>query len=240
MSGNWDDEDEWEAEGSAAPAKVAPVAGGTGAWDDEDESGGEEDVAAAKPSAPMKPSKARALALKQKEAEEAERERQRVLARDRELAALSDFERKARIQEIVEESDMDNARDLFMEGGKAGVVVPQGDTVDTFKPVTDADYTKYAGMVGDKCCALNDNPRRTMRYVAFVKDLMRAVTKDLGPDDVKDLASHMGVISNEKRDEFKKSKGFKKKTSKKTTLRVDRAGDMRDDSFADFDGDVFM
>lgn len=237
---NWDDED-WETDPAPGPAPVLPVGGGAGLgnWDDEDASE-EEEVVLKKPSAPMKPSKARALALKKKEEEEQRQEAERALAREKELQELSAMERKMREQQIVEASDLENAKDLFMDGdAKAAMKPPAEPTLDTFKPVSDEDYKKFATMVGDRCGELNDNPKKTLRYVNFVKDVIRGLTKDLGPDDAKDLAAFTGLISNEKRDEFKKSKGFKKKTNKKTHVRVDREGDMRNNDFDDF-ADDFM
>lgn len=234
---NWDDED-WETEPAPGPAPTLPVGGGAGLgnWDDEDVSE-EEEVALKKPSAPMKPSKVRALALKKKEEEEQRQEAERVLAREKELQELSIMERKMRQQQLVEAADLENAKDLFMDGnGKEAMKPPAEPTLDTFKPVSDADYKTFATMVGNRCGELNDNPKKTLRYVNFVKDVIRGLTKDLGPDDAKDLATFTGLISNEKRDAFKKSKGYKKKSSKKTHVRVDREDGIRTNDFDDFDG----
>jgi Translation initiation factor eIF3 subunit len=79
--------------------------------------------------------------------------------------------------------------------------------------------------------------------VFFVKEVMRGLTVDLGPDDAKDLAAHMNIISNLKLEEYKKAKGgAKKKVSKKTAVRVDRNDtDMLDSSYRDgYDNDDFM
>lgn len=236
---NWDEED-WESGGAPAPAPA--VGASLGNWDDEDLEEEEEEVVVKKPSAPMKPSKARALALKAKEEEENRLEAERILAREKELSELDAIERKMREQQIVEEADLENTRDLFMDGGagKDGMKPPAEPTLDNYKPVTDADFKKFAGMISDRCCELNDNPRRTLRYVSFAKDVMRGLCRDLGPDDTKDLATFMGLLSNEKRDEFKKAKGLnKKRNNKKAHVRVDRAADMREDKFDDF-ADDFM
>lgn len=239
----WDDED-WEETPvpSSASALSTAVGNELGNWDDEDASEEEEEQVYKKPSAPMKPSKQRALALKEKEEMERKKEVERILEREKQLAEMSAVERKMHQQHLVEESDLQNARDLFMDGGGGaddGMLPPAEPTLETFKPVTDADYQKFAAMVGEKCTQLNNTPKRTLRYVNFVKDLMRVLVKDLGPDDTKDLATFMGILSNEKRDEFKKSKGFKKKTSKKTHVRMDRPADVREDNFKDF-ADDFM
>lgn len=236
---SWDDED-WDAPGVPPPL---PVGGGReGNWDDEDASEDEPEAEVLKkPSAPMKPSKALKLALKAKEVEEQRLETERLLEMERKLNAMSAVERKMEEQRIVEEADLDNARDLFMDGkaGKSDMVPPAEPTLDDFKPVTDDDYKKFATMIGNRCADLNSNPKRTLRYVTFVKDVMRALTKDLGPDDTKDLSTFMGVLSNEKREEFKKSKGIKKKNNKKANVKVDRADDMREDAYDDF-ADDFM
>lgn len=237
---NWDDDD-WDT--VPEPSNPPPVGGfGVGNWDDEDleDPNEDPDKDLKKPSAPMKPSTLRAKKIKEKEEAELKRAAEKALAQQKELDELDAVERKLRQRQIVEEADFENTKDLFMGGGsKEGMLPPAEPTLDTFSPKTDADYKKFVTMVGEKCCMLNDNPRKTGRYVTFVKDLMRVLTRDLGPDDTKDLSAHMGIIGNEKRDEFKKSKGFKKKTNKKAHVRVDRAADMRDDNFDDF-ADDFM
>eukprot|EP00177_Eucheuma_denticulatum_P007698 GFKZ01013998.1.p1 GENE.GFKZ01013998.1~~GFKZ01013998.1.p1 ORF type:complete len:238 (-),score=68.26 GFKZ01013998.1:884-1597(-) len=235
---NWDDED-WEAPGAGAPPSLP--SNPTGNWDDEDLSDDEPAVVLKKPSAPMKQSKALKLALKAKEAEEQRLETERLLERERKMNEMSAVERKMEQQRIVEEADMDNTRDLFMDGGsgEGGMAPPAEPTLDNFKPVTDADFGKFARMVGDRCAELNTNPKKTLRYVQFVKDVMRGLTRDLGPDDTKELSTYMGFISNEKRDQVKKQRGVKKKTNKKGQVRVDRADDMRNDTYDDF-ADDFM
>ncbi len=248
---DWDD-DGWDADAPGAPAPTSkaysalPSGAVADSWEDEDASDGEDAQAAAaapKPSAPMKPAKVLAQALKERERAEAEQARAKALARERELESVSAIEKKMRLQKMVEEADLDHARDLFM-GSAADAGPMENDapvTIDNFKPETDTDYKKFAEMIGDKCRGLNSNPKRTQKYVNFVKDVMRQLTKDLNADDVKDLSSHMGILSNEKREAFKKSKGHKKKAaSKKTHVKVDNATDMRTDAYDDFDDDMFM
>lgn len=248
---NWDDE-EWEADPGPAPAPApAPISslplGGSslGNWDDEDASEEEQEVELKKPSAPMKPSKLRALALKKKEEEEQQLAAQRALEREKEMEELSAVERKIRQQQIVEEADLENTKDLFMDGSsKGGMKPPAEPTIETFKPVTEADYTTFATMISQHCMGLSNlngptKRKQTGLYVHFVKQLMRGLTTDLSPEDTKDLSTFMGLLSNEKRDQFKKSKGYKKKASKKTHVRVDREDDMRGDAFDDF-ADDFM
>lgn len=236
---NWDDDD-WDATpSSSVPAVGVPLSSALGDWDDEDESE-DEVLVLKKQSAPMKPSKIRALALKEKEEAERSREIERILSREKEVKELSVVERKLRQQQLVEDADLENTKDLFMvSGGGDSMAPPPEPTLMTFTPTSDDDFKLFAKMVSDRCCALNDNPRKTGRYVDFVKELLRGLTKGLGPDDAKDLATFMGLIGNEKRDEFKKSKGYKKKNSKKAHVRVDRAADLRDDNFDDF-ADDFM
>ncbi|CAN8065955.1 unnamed protein product [Agarophyton chilense] len=240
---NWDD-DEWDVDPSPAaptiPSASAYYGGDAlGNWDDEDQSEDEEPQLK-KPSAPMKPSKARAKALKEKEEQERQREIEKVLARQKELDEMDAVQRKIREQQIVEEADFENAKELFMVGDASeGMEPPADPTIENFKPVTDADFSKFAQMIGERCSVLNDNPKRTGRYMDFVKEMLRVVVKGLGPDDTKDLSTFVGVISNEKRDEFKKSRGFKKKTNKKSHVRVDKMNDMRNDVYDDF-ADDFM
>lgn len=236
---NWDDE-EWDDGGEASTAVPGlPVGGVLGDWDDEDASEEEQQPTQKIAPAPMKPKKALEKVLKAREEEERNREMERIMAREKEMSELNIAERKRREQEIVEAADLENAKDLFGVADGGAMAPPAEPTLETFKPETDADFEKFAKMLGDRCTPFNDNPRKTGRYVQFVKSLMRHLIKDLGPDDTKDLAAFMGVLGNEKRDEFKKQKGFKKKANKKTHVKVDRAADMRDNTYDDF-ADDFM
>lgn len=226
----WDDED-WEEE-VVAPPKAPAV---KSSWEDEDMSE-EEEVKEVKPKgpAPMKPSKARALAMKEREAKE-------VAAREAKLAAMSAPERKAEMQRIVEEADMENARDLFSADAddmKAAMDSMKVTTIDNFEPKTSADYTKLSEMIGKRCRKLVTNPKKTLQYMEFMKQLIRECTKDLNADDAKDLSTFMGLISNEKRDAFKKSKGHKKKNTTKKNVKVERGGAFDDgmhDDYGEFD-----
>lgn len=233
---NWDDED-WDDSGL-----VAATTNPGGNWDDEDAEP-EPEPELKKPSSAMKPKKALELALKAKEDAQRERERERILEREKQLSEMSDVQRKLEDQRIVEEADLDNVKDLFSGDAAAGAAAAAANeaepTIESFKPVSAADFTALAKMVGDRCGKLNDNPRKTGQYVEFVKAVMRHLLTDLGPDDANDLSMFMGVLSNEKREEFKKAKGIKKRNNKKAIIRVDKASDLRDGNFDDF-ADDFM
>lgn len=238
---DWEDDD-WNAPGEAQASEAL------GDWDDEDKDRGggaaaaKEEAAANKPSAPMRPKKALAKALKQREEEERAKEAAALKAREQELESMSAVERKLKLQEIEEAADIENAKDLFSGGNfKAGKSAPPSTkaTIDTFQPTTDADFEKLAAMLGQRLCPFNNNPRRTGRYVQFLKHVFRSLTADLNADDTNDLSTFLGVVSNEKRDEQKRLRGVKKKGNKKAVVKVDRADDMRSDRFDDF-ADDFM
>ncbi|PXF40919.1 Eukaryotic translation initiation factor 3 subunit J [Gracilariopsis chorda] len=235
---SWDDDDDWDAHPPPAPTFHAS-SNALGNWDDEDQSD-DEQIELKKAPAPMKPSKLRAKALKEKEDQQRQREVQRVLARQKELDEMDAVQRKIRQQQIVEEADLENAKELFMVAAPSDAMAPPSQpTLDDFKPQSDADFSKFARMMGDRCAALNDNPKRSARFMHFIKEMLRVAVKDLGPDDTKQLSTFVGVLSNEKRDEFKRAKGIKKKSNKKSHVRVDKATDMRDDVYDDF-ADDFM
>lgn len=236
---DWEDDD-WNAPGEPQPSEAL------GDWDDEDMGGGaaaaEVEAAAKKSSAPMRPKKALAKALKQREEEERAKEAAALRAREQELEAMGAVERKLKMQKIEEAADMENTKDLFSGGNfKAGKSAPPSTeaTIDTFQPTTDADFKKLAAMLGQRLCPFNNNPRRTGRYVQFLKHVFRSLTADLNADDTNDLSTFLGVVSNEKRDEQKRSRGIKKKGNKKAVVKVDRADDVRSDRYDDF-ADDFM
>lgn len=248
MADDWEDE-KWETAPAVlpTPSRSQRENDVPDDWDDEDADDSEEPVVAAaapKPPALMKSSKRIANALKEKEAAQREAARERAMQREKELAEMDEASRKLEMQKIVEEADLDNARDLFMgtnAGGDSSRLPPAGDTLDTMMPKTEQDLSEYASMLTEKCRKFNLDPRRATRYVVFVKDVMRGLTMDLGADDAKEIATYMNTISNVKLEEFKKAKGgAKKKTSKKATVRVDRADSDMYGSYHDELDDAFM
>lgn len=235
MAEDWEDDD-WES--TPAPAPTAANASAPDDWEDEDvEPAVAPALAAAapKPSAPMKQSKRIALALKEKERAEQAATVERALKREAEMSAMDEASRKMAIQKIVEESDLENTRDLFMGGGESkSRMLPgeDGETLHTMNPTTPEELAKYASMLTEKCRKFNKDKRRTARYMVFVKEVVRGLCVDLDAEDAKELAMHMSTISNVKLEESKKARGGgKKKTSKKANVRVglDRADDIRDD-----------
>lgn len=248
MADDWEDDD-WES----MPAAPSAVAGSQhddevpGDWDDEDAEVENEPIstaAAPKPSAPMKASKRIANALKEKEAAETAAARERAIQREKQLAEMDTTARKLEMQKIVEEADLDNARNLFMgqNSGADKFDAPLAEkTLDSMQPKTDQDFMEYASLFTDKCRKFNSDPRRTSRYLLFVKEVMRGLTADLGVDDAKEIATHMNTISNMKLEEFKKAKGgAKKKSSKKAAVKVDRAQDDMYESYSHDLDDAFM
>jgi translation initiation factor 3 subunit J len=253
MADDWEDDD-WASAPVVAPA--ARVVGGGAAvavsapddWEEEDSVPEPEPVEAAaapKPSAPMKQSKRLAVALKEKESAMQAAAVERAMRREEELAAMDEASRKLEMQKIVEASDLDNARDLFMGADKpastASAVPRAGDNLDTLEPTTDAELARYAKILTDKCRKFNKDSRRTARYMVFVKEVVRGLTADLDADDAKEIATHMSTISNVKLEEVKKARGGKKKPSKKANVRValDQDDDMRSASYVD-EYDEFM
>jgi translation initiation factor 3 subunit J len=248
MADDWE-EDDWEAAPAPAPSASGAAAALAEDWEDEDSApvaAAAEVAAAPKPSAPMKQSKRLAQALKEKEAAVQAAATERAMRREVELAAMDDAARKLEMQRIVEEADLDNARELFMGRDKppvgAAADAPAGDNLDTLNPPTDAELARYAIMLTDKCRKFNRDPRRTARYMVFVKEVVRGLTADLDAEDAKDVATHMSTISNVKLEEVKKARGGKRKAPKRAAVRValDQDDDMQGSSYADNEYDEFM
>ena len=212
-------------------------------WDDEDaeeEPDPELAKAAPKPAAPMKASKVKELAMKKKEEEEIRKAKEKALRRQKEFDQMTPDERKARMEKMQRDSDLEAAKDLFMGGSEKGVSSKfQNGVIDSFKASTDEDYRKLAELMGKKGRELHTDKRRPTRYVQFVKDLMKELVDDLGPDEVGEVSQQMTYLTNQKRDEYKKAKGIgKKKGKKKPAVKVERGNDdfsqLDDDLYEDF------
>lgn len=101
-------------------------------------------------------------------------------------------------RQIVEASDLENAKGLF-----AGL--DNEYKIDIINPKDEKDFEVLATTLADKL----GNYEKNKNYLYFVKSLTRKLANSLKADDVKDLASVLTAVSNEK------LKSEKEKTKKK-------------------------
>lgn len=209
-------------------------------------------------------SKVRSSSMKERECKDMEATSVKGKQQCARAAKMSKPERKMENQRLVEESDLFNAKNILASDGIPGHnnKPPPAPTFENFKPVTDEDFDKLTAMIGTVLRRRNKDRRRTLRYLTFLKSLVREVTRDLNADDTKDISTFAFDISNEKLAASRKAKGSKskktpkkgfvkvdeavgmdlkgRKTSKKSFVKEDEAGGMDDTSFNDDKLDGFM
>jgi len=216
---------DWEADDftPTLPIRAVPKSN----WEDEDEES-EPEVSVPAPAAPKSEKQSKKSLLEEKIREREERDRQRALEHsaklESELNGLSEAERKLRLQKIVEEADMQNAKELFMDDDAdeddddedTEAVI----TLDSITLKTRKEDAKFAELVSAKIKPLY-HPKRSERYIELLKELLRQTLEDLEVDDVKDISNTVNVISNDKLKKKAQAQGKKKKATAKKSVRVE-------------------
>jgi translation initiation factor 3 subunit J len=200
--------DSWEDDDFEPVAPVAPKPPVKGAWDDEEEE--EEEEVKEAPAGAEKKSPAAPKPKKDKKPKAGGPK-----AADETLA--DPVAEKLRQQRLVEESDFRATKELF--GGQN----KEERSLEGFIPKTEADYLEYATLVADKVTPF----QKSFHYMSLLKHLSRAVSEPLKGADVKELASTLTVLANEKiKAEKAAEKGpTKSKGKAKRELKVDAAED---------------
>lgn len=126
---------------------------------------------------------------------------------------------KLRLRQLEEEADFENAQGLFdMSKSKKKADAPGSETIDAFVAKTAADGEVLAEKVATKLLTLENTPF----YNEMLKSLMKKVTANLQSDDVKEIATTVQVVANDKlKAERDKNKGKKKSNAaaKKATVK---------------------
>lgn len=142
---------------------------------------------------------------------------------------------------MVEEADFENTKEMSsLRSANSAAVTPNTESIDDFpRPVTDADHEAFGALVAAKVATVLMQ-RRPSKYVTMLKSILRATVADLLADDVKELASMLNVVANEKLKERNKAEKGKKKKPVNKSLQMER-GDF-DGGAPSYDGgyDYFM
>ncbi|KAJ4869084.1 Translation initiation factor eIF3 subunit [Raphanus sativus] len=214
--------DDWEDEQLAPlPAKVELKSN----WDDEDvdenvdendikDSWEEDDDDDNDEPAPVKPAtekaKAAAKAVEKKgKAADVPKEA------PKEEEPLDPISEKLRMQRLVEEADYKATAELFGTKGDET-------KLDVFIPKSESDFLEYAEMISHRLQPYE----KSYHYIALLKAVMRHSVTNMKAADVKDVASSITAIANEKLKAEKEAAAGRKKTGgKKKQLIVDKAND---------------
>ncbi|CAN8029122.1 hypothetical protein HPB47_000694 [Ixodes persulcatus] len=212
--------DDWEKEDYEPPAFVKkPVAGDRWEgededdvkdnWDDEDE---EKDASATADGAPPVPVAKKKKPLAQIIAEKEERRRREAEERRaREEANRTPEDEQAeklRRQRMQEEADLELAKEAF------GLNQQESDGIDALQPQTKEDFDSLRKALANKLTSCEKSPL----YVAFLDDLLRDLSLNMEPDDLKRLSSSLTAVANEKVKQQKLK--HKKKGKKGASLHV--------------------
>ncbi|KAG2307943.1 hypothetical protein Bca4012_083101 [Brassica carinata] len=225
--------DDWEAEDfQPTPAKVELKSN----WDDEDvdendikDSWEEEDDDDDEPTpAPVvKPAPKKAAAAKVVEKKGKSVEAPKEPSKDEPIDPIAD---KLRMQRLVEEADYQATAELF--GAKT-----EAKSVDIFIPKSESDFLEYAEMISRKLVPYE----KSFHYIGLLKAVMRLSVANMKAADVKEVASSISAIGNEKLKAEKEAAAGKKKTGKKKQLHVDKPDDdLVSGPYGAMDDDDFM
>ncbi|KAL1215218.1 hypothetical protein V5N11_016984 [Cardamine amara subsp. amara] len=205
--------DDWEDERIAPlPAKVELKSN----WDDEDvdeneikDSWEDDDEPALPPVVKPAPEKAPKKTVEKKgKAAEAPKE----VPKEEPLDPIAE---KLRQQRLVEEADYKSTAELFG-------VKEEERNLDLFIPKSESDFLEYAELISHRIKPYE----KSYHYIALLKTVMRLSLTNMKAADVKDVASSITAIANEKLKAEKEAAAGKKKTGgKKKQLIVDKPDD---------------
>lgn len=180
-------------------------------WDDEDEEKEATPPAEASLTA-VAPKKKKPLSqIIQEKEERRRREAEEKRAREeQQRAALTPEEEQAeklRRQRMQEEADLQLAKEAFG--------LTESDGIDSLQPVTRDDFDNLRKALATKLTACERSPH----YMGFLDDLLRDLSLNMEPEDVKRLSSSLNAVANEKVKQ-QKLKHKKKGTKKGASLNV--------------------
>lgn len=208
--------DDWEAEDfQPLPAKVELKSN----WDDEDvdendikDSWEEEDEPTPPPVVKPAPEKAPKKAVEKKaKTVEAPKESSRG-------EPLDPIAEKLRQQRLVEEADYESTAELF---GVNTAEKGAEKSTEMFIPKSESDFLEYAELISQRLLPFE----KSFHYIGLLKAVMRLSVANMKAADVKDVASSVTAIANEKLKAEKEAAAGKKKSGKKKQLHVDKPDD---------------
>ncbi|CAE5963075.1 unnamed protein product [Arabidopsis arenosa] len=127
---------------------------------------------------------------------------------------LDPIAEKLRQQRLVEEADYRSTAELFG-------VKDDEKNLDMFIPKSESDFLEYAEMISHRIKPYE----KSYHYIALLKTIMRLSLTNMKAADVKDVASSITTIANEKLKAEKEAAAGKKKGGKKKQLIVDKPDD---------------
>ncbi|KAL1223221.1 hypothetical protein V5N11_029457 [Cardamine amara subsp. amara] len=128
---------------------------------------------------------------------------------------LDPIAEKLRQQRLVEEADYKATAELFG-------VKEEERNLDLFIPKSESDFLEYAELISHRIKPYE----KSYHYIALLKTVMRLSLTNMKAADVKDVASSITAIANEKLKAEKEAAAGKKKTGgKKKQLIVDKPDD---------------
>eukprot|EP01137_Pigoraptor_chileana_P012230 Opistho-2@64372 len=150
--------------------------------------------------------------------------------RNRLLTPEEEAAEKLRRQKLIEEADLQNAKDLFSTGGEDAAPALTGDSIDTMRPKSAADFDKLEKAIAKKL----GEYEHSVEYVPFLETLFRDLCAGVSSEDIRRIISVLNVLLNEKQKAEKgpANKGKKKAPPKKVVAL--------DEDFVDGEYDDFM
>jgi len=139
---------------------------------------------------------------------------------------------KLRQQKLVEESDYQNAKDMFGGvGDKRSQKDEENLDINTFQPSSEAEFERFAVAITKRLSTLESSGL----YISFLKSLIRQLCTPLTRvEDCKEISAVLNVIVNDKLKAEKEKTKPKKKGGGATSGKKPNVKDA-----FDYDGDAF-
>lgn len=160
---------------------------------------------------------------------------------------------RARLRKTEKDADLKNAEALFSSMGvteRSAPIIAEdpnhpGATIDlTTLPIFNPSNKESFVRLREALVPILQTASKKAQYPLFLQEFVRQISKEIGSEQIKKLASTLTTLANEKMKEEKVRDGMGKKTKAaktKTTLNATRGGagkvdtNAYDDNFADGD-----
>ncbi|XP_064474243.1 eukaryotic translation initiation factor 3 subunit J-like [Ornithodoros turicata] len=178
-------------------------------WDDEEDAAAEGEKAVA---TQVKKKKTLSQIIQEKEEKRRKEAELKRVQKEEELQQMTPEEAQAeklRRQQMQEEADLELAKEAF--GLDTNV-----EGVDSFNPITKEDFDQFRKAL----CAKLTTLEKSALYIGFIDELLRDISINIEPEDLKRWASTLNAVANEKVKQQKMSKHKKKGKKGGASLNV--------------------
>jgi len=152
---------------------------------------------------------------------------------EKELSAQEALIESRMREQLVKDSDLKNAIDLFGADSTPSKKADSAGDLMTMTPQSEAEFSKFAELFSARVVSFSANSH----YLHLVKEITKHVSEAMSVDDTRDVIKTLNGIVNDK---IKHVKGGKSKApAKKPVAKLNVKGGANEENFEDHIGDKY-